>query len=124
MPPFLTLLDSDKTATFTNHTFGNILAGNTSLAKLLFVSSTGDEDATGSKFAVRQSGVNDGYSFTEIAFGNMIDASPTALTGTVEEVDGFIPDTPELRYRITVVDSYGLRHPRVYWRRGSYARYG
>jgi hypothetical protein len=104
--PGLTILDSFKQV-LTSYSFGNVVAGTTTLNKLLFVSSTGVGTASGAEFGIRSVTGNDAYGFTQIDVAEQFDASGSTVTGTATSGSGSIAGASSLMYAITTIDAFG-----------------
>jgi hypothetical protein len=104
--PGLTILDSFKQV-LTSYSFSNVVAGTTTLDKLLFVSSTGVGTASGSEFGIKAVIGNDAYGFAQIDVAEQFDASGSAVTGTATAASGSIVGDSTLMYSITTIDAFG-----------------
>jgi hypothetical protein len=104
--PGLTILDSFKQV-LTSYSFGNVVAGTTTLNKLLFVSSTGVGTASGAEFGIKAVTGNDAYGFTQIDVAEQFDASGSTVTGTATAASGSIAGDSTLMYAITTIDAFG-----------------
>lgn len=103
----LRLLDSDGVSPFVSHNFGNVLAGAQAVPKLVFVNSYGDVDAEECEFGIEAVTGNDGYTFTEIASANEIDASAVSVSGAVVTAGGAIAAGASIAYKVAVADRWG-----------------
>lgn len=102
------LLDSDRVSLFASHDFSRVLAGNISAKKLVFLESYGDADALDVEFGPYAVAGNDGVTFTEISLGEEFSANTSTLSIIVNSSGGSIPDTADLRYKISARDADGF----------------
>lgn len=105
--PSIRLVDSDKVSAFDSFAFGNVVSGNISSPKLLFVEADGVGDCEFSEFGVSPILGNNGYLYAQTSKGVLLDLTAITLAALVETAGGSIASGTNLAYKIAAVDAFG-----------------